>query len=651
MTPSSFKNTSIRLRMLMSAGVISVLTAVVAIFGYRGIAAVDHAMGKVSVNAQAIRNHVEGDMMHDGMRGDVMAAMYDAANGAANRKGIEGDVVDHADWFRRVLGENEKLPLSGQTKEAIAAARPALDAYIQSAQDIVKLAYVDLPKAKTQIAAFETAFSDLETRMEALSSVIEKENEETAEAAKPIARNSELMLVLVTLISAIVGSLLMLRLSSGITKAITQVSNSLESIGTQVVAELARSMEALAQGDLTVRVRSRAQRVSYDRSDEIGVLVGTVNELSLNINHSMDALNQAQSDLTSIVEGLATEAAKLNETGEALNQSATSNSRAAEELSQSTEETVSSGQAASEAVESLSRSVTSVMSDLTTQGDVVLDASATLTQTTAALEEVVQSAKGMSSAAQEGRSTLKETTEAIARVDSQAQIASTKIKVLDETGRKIGDIVSTISEIAEQTNLLALNAAIEAARAGENGRGFAVVADEVRKLAEESQLATQQIESLIMGVVSAVGESVDAITKTNAEIRKGSEMIQATDQSFDAIMSVIQGVTSQIAEVHRENDKMLRVMEHAVDIAKASKSNSDDLASQELRSRAEMVQQSMEMILHAAQQNTQLAQHVQHSTEDVEVAAERLREVSRSLVLLANGFTIESSSNSVRMAA
>ena len=109
------------------------------------------------------------------------------------------------------------------------------------------------------------------------------------------------------------------------------------------------------------------------------------------------------------------------------------------------------------------------------------------------------------------------------------------MQVINESSRKIADIIGVIDAIAFQTNLLALNAAVEAARAGEQGRGFAVVASEVRSLAGRSAAAAKEIKELIQDSV--------------AKIADGSRLVEQSGKSLSDIVSSVKKVTDIVGEI------------------------------------------------------------------------------------------------------
>jgi methyl-accepting chemotaxis protein len=111
----------------------------------------------------------------------------------------------------------------------------------------------------------------------------------------------------------------------------------------------------------------------------------------------------------------------------------------------------------------------------------------------------------------------------------------TTMQDINDSSRKIGDIISVIDGIAFQTNILALNAAVEAARAGEQGRGFAVVASEVRSLARRSAEAAKEIKTLI-------GRSVD-------QVEQGTQLVDQAGKTMGEIVSSIQRVSDIVAEI------------------------------------------------------------------------------------------------------
>ena len=111
----------------------------------------------------------------------------------------------------------------------------------------------------------------------------------------------------------------------------------------------------------------------------------------------------------------------------------------------------------------------------------------------------------------------------------------TTMRGINESSRKIADIISVIDGIAFQTNILALNAAVEAARAGEQGRGFAVVASEVRSLAQRSASAAREIKALITASVERV--------------EKGTALVDQAGRTMEEIVASIGRVTAVVAEI------------------------------------------------------------------------------------------------------
>ncbi len=127
-------------------------------------------------------------------------------------------------------------------------------------------------------------------------------------------------------------------------------------------------------------------------------------------------------------------------------------------------------------------------------------------------------------------------------------IAST-LGVMNEKANNINTVVTTITKVADQTNLLSLNAAIEAEKAGEYGAGFAVVAREIRRLADQTAVATLEIEQMVKEMQSSVSAGVMQMDKFNQEVSRAVEQVNQISGQIALVIEQVQSLTPRFEEV------------------------------------------------------------------------------------------------------
>ncbi len=181
---------------------------------------------------------------------------------------------------------------------------------------------------------------------------------------------------------------------------------------------------------------------------------------------------------------------------------------------------------------------------------------ASLEETTASMEEIAATVKRNAENAREANAFAIETSAVAERGGTVVGNAVTAMVRIEESSRKISDIIGVIDEIARQTNLLALNAAVEAARAGEAGRGFAVVASEVRNLAQRSSQAAKDIKNLIVNSNSQVKDGVDLVNKAGQSLNEIVASIKKVATIVAAIANASAEQSSGIEQVNKALSQM-----------------------------------------------------------------------------------------------
>lgn len=151
---------------------------------------------------------------------------------------------------------------------------------------------------------------------------------------------------------------------------------------------------------------------------------------------------------------------------------------------------------------------------------------------------------------------------------------------IDETSKKIGNIISEIEDIASQTNLLSLNASIEAARAGEAGRGFSVVADQIRQLAEQSTKSAVDTRELIEGALQEVNEGNRAAESVAASIETVVEGMKKISGVCEGASAFAKAQAEAMSQAEQGVNQISEVVQSNSATAQESSATSEELSAQ-----------------------------------------------------------------------
>ncbi|QWP76685.1 methyl-accepting chemotaxis protein [Lysobacter sp. K5869] len=270
---------------------------------------------------------------------------------------------------------------------------------------------------------------------------------------------------------------------------------------TQPLQRLARAADVMSKGDFS-------QRLALARSDEFGTLA--------------QGYDRMTDDLSQLVGQVQSSGIQVNSSINEITATLREQQASAAQIAATTTE-----------IGATSREIAATSKELVRTMDTV----------SAAAEQT-------SSLAGSGQAGLAEMEDSMRRMIDATAAISAKLAVLADKANNISQVVTTITKVADQTNLLSLNAAIEAEKAGEYGRGFSVVATEIRRLADQTAVATLDIEQMVREIQSAVSAGVMGMDKFSEEVRRGTHDVQQVSGQLSQVIDNVQAMVPRFEAVN-----------------------------------------------------------------------------------------------------
>ncbi len=533
---SWFRNISLARKLYGLVGLLLVFLLVVGLSSISSLSAVDQKGSNIyTSNVQALDQlGAASTAVTDEQRLLLQGISYPGDK--TIQQATDSELAAQQAVFDKSIRAFSAAGLSPQERAGIATLRPALAAYLPLRDSVRSLTKAG--NLQAALAANRQADKQFDTITGSLDTLTTFNKTEAAGDAKGISSTYSssrtqtiALLALALLLGGGIAVLVVRQLSGSIKAVIARMTTIEKAFKMQLVSAL----QALAGGDLTVKLAAATKPSSDFSKDEIGRVMSQTESLRTTLLECYEAYNMTVANLRSLIGEVTSTAGSVGAASAQMSSTSEEAGKATGEIAQAISEVAEGAERQVRMVESARRAASEVT-------DAVKESAEQAEQTA----EVATHARD---AAQAGVEAAEQANEAMRSVRDSSQEVTVAIAELASKSEQIGAIVETITRIAEQTNLLALNAAIEAARAGDQGRGFAVVADEVRKLAEESQHAAAEISQLISAIQDETNKAVGVVEDGAKRTADGVAVVEQTREAFLTIGQAVDDMTARIEQI------------------------------------------------------------------------------------------------------